>query len=166
MREAHRSFRATRQKRPKIDLKARSKPLGAALALGRFTGRILECLRAGPGTLLDGSWPLLARPGRPKIGFGAAFGRPKPFRARPDAPPKRRWAPEAAQDRLLVNFWVDLGLIFVIFRAILRRFSLKPPATKTQNQNLKKESLDPRRASWLLRCAIVSYCPYVVRNGV
>ena len=104
MREAHRSFRATRQKRPKIDLKARLKSLGAALALGRFTGRVLECLRGGPGTLLDGSWPLLARPGRPKMGFGQHFGIQRPSRARPDASPKRLWTPKMAQDRFFVDF--------------------------------------------------------------
>ena len=77
MREAHRSFIVTRQKRPEIDPRVCSKPLHAALALGRLTGSVLERLLGGPGTLLDGSWPLLALPGRPKIGFGSAFRCPK-----------------------------------------------------------------------------------------
>ena len=39
---------------------------------------------------------------------------------------------------------------------IFRRFSLVPRAAKTRKQNLKKESLDPQRASWLLRGAVAS----------
>ena len=47
---------------------------------------------------------------------------------------------------------------------IFCRFLLEPCATKAQKQNLKKESRDPQRTSWLLRCAIVSYCSHVFRN--
>jgi|OM-RGC.v1.029463298 hypothetical protein len=60
---------ATKQNQPEIVPKARSKPLGAPQALGRLTGRVLECLRGSPRTLVDCSWALLARPERPKIGF-------------------------------------------------------------------------------------------------
>ena len=62
------------------------------------------------------------------------------------------------------RFFGDLGFIFVDFPKILRRSSLKPPATKPQNQNLKKESRDPHRTSWLLRWAVASHCSYVFRD--
>ena len=56
------------------------------------------------------------------------------------------------------------GSIFVDFRRMFRRILLEPPATKAQKRNLKKESRDLHRASWLLRGAIVSYCSHVFRN--
>ena len=37
----------------------------------------MERVRGAPASLLGNSWPLLARPERPQIGFGASFGRPK-----------------------------------------------------------------------------------------
>ena len=77
MRNAHRCFRAAKQKRRKIDPKARSTAPGAPQAIGRRTKRLLERLCGGSKTLLDGSWSLLARPGRPLIGLGATFWRPK-----------------------------------------------------------------------------------------
>ena len=121
MREAHRSFRATRQKRPKIDLKARSKPLGAALALGRLTGRILECLRAGPGTLLDGSWPLLARPGRPKIGFGAAFGCPKAIPSASGRVPETALGAQNGPRSIFRRFGMDFRQFWNEFSSIFVR---------------------------------------------
>ena len=63
------------------------------------------------------------------------------------------------------RFFGDLGLIFVDFPEIFRRSSLKPPATKPQNQNLKKESRDPHQTSWLERCAVASYCSYAFQNA-
>ena len=39
--------------------------------------QLSERLWAALGALFDGFWPLLASRGRPKIGFGAAFGCPK-----------------------------------------------------------------------------------------
>ena len=59
---------------------------------------------------------------------------------------------------------MDFGSIFVDFRKIFRRISLEPPVTKAQNRNLKKESRDPHRASWLLRGAVASYCSHAFRN--
>ena len=76
---------------------------------------LLECLWDALGTLWDGSWPLLARPGRPKIDFGAAYGCPKPSRARPDASPKRPWAPQPTQNRFFIDFseiWASFSWIF------------------------------------------------------
>ena len=164
MREAHRSFRATRQKRPKIDPRARSKPFSAALALGRLTGRVLERLRGGPGTLWDGSWPLLARPGRPKIGFGAAFGCPKAVPSASGRVPEMALGARSGPRSIFRRSGVDFAWIFVDFRTIFRGFSVEPRATKAQKRNLKKESRDPQRTSWLLRCAVASYCSHVFRN--
>ena len=164
MREAHRSFRATRQKRQKIDPRARSKPLGAPLALERLTGKVLERLRGGPGTLLDGSWPLLARLGRPKIGFGAAFGHPKAIPSASGHVPETALGTQNGPRSIFRRFGFDLGWIFIDFRSIFRRFSLEPRATKAQKQNLKKESRDPQRTSWLLYCAVASSCSHVFRN--
>ena len=42
-----------------------------------WSRRLLERLWGAPGTLMDASWSLLARPGRPLIGLGAALWRPK-----------------------------------------------------------------------------------------
>ena len=84
------------------------------------------------------------------------MGIQKPSRARPDAYPKRLWAPK----RLKIDFSSILGRSGVDFR----RFSLEPRATKAQKQNLKKESRDPQRTSWLLRCAVASYCLHDFRN--
>ena len=139
MREAHQSLRETRQERPKIDPKARSKPLGAPLALERLTGKILERLRGGPGTLLDGSWPLLARLGRPKIGFGAAFGHPKAIPSASGRIPETALGTQNGPRSIFRRFGVDLGWIFVDFRTIVRRFSLEPCATKAKKRNLKKD---------------------------
>ena len=166
MREAHQCCRATRQKRPKIDPRARSKPLSAPLARERLTGRVLERLRGGPGMLLDGSWPLLARPRRPKIGLGAALGRPKIVWSASGRLSETALSARTGPRSIFHRFLEAGGFIFVDFRMNFRRFSFAPPATKPQNQNLKKESRDPHRASWCLRCAVASYCPYVFRNGL
>ena len=105
------------------------------------------------------SWP--AR-GVPRSALGRHLGAQRPSRACPDACPTRPGATTTAQDR----YFVDLGCMFVDFRTIFRRFSFEPLATKAQIQNLKKESRDPHRTSWLLRWAVASYCSYVFRNGL
>ena len=46
-------------------------------ALGERSVAPCVRLEANPETLLDASWPLVARPGWPKIGCGANFGRPR-----------------------------------------------------------------------------------------
>ena len=50
-------------------------------ALGGFK---LERLWSDPGTLLNGSWPLLARPGRLQIGLELHLSVQKPSRVHPD----------------------------------------------------------------------------------
>ena len=97
-------------------------------------------------------------------------------------------APRAPQDRLWGGIWVpksrpkrirtrpcnglgrpnrskiDFSSIWGPFGVDFRRFSLELCATKAQKQNLKKESCDPQRTSWPLRCALASYCSHVFRN--
>ena len=126
--------------------------------------RLLERLWGALATLLDSSWPLLVRRGRPKISFGAAFWHPK---AVPSASGR---VPEAAPGAQNGSRWVfrrsgvDLGWIFVHVRMICCRFSLEPHATKARKQHLKEESRDPQRTSWLLRRAVALYCSHLFRN--
>ena len=87
-------------------------------ALGHCSGAVRERLRAGPGTLLNASWPLLARPGRPKTALGQHLGVRKTSRAHPDTCPKRPWAPKTAKDRCFIDF----GSILVDFSSIFERF--------------------------------------------
>ena len=73
----------------------------------------------------------------------------------------------SAQNRPRSNlhrFFLDFASIFVDFRKICRGISFEPPVTKAQNRNLKKESRDPARASWLLRGAVAYYCSHFLRN--
>ena len=83
VREAHQSFRTTRRKRPKINRKTRSKPLGAPQAFGRPTGEVLDVFgvaRAGFWTAPGRSW--LAR-GRLWDGIWVSKSRPDRVRTRP-----------------------------------------------------------------------------------
>ena len=127
-------------------------------ASGAFLGRLEG--------ILGRYWPLLGRPGRSQIGLGATLGRPKAV------PSASRRVPETAlgaQTSPRSNFrrcLFDLGFIFVDCGTSFRRFLLKPAAAKTQNRNLKEESRDPHRASWLLGCAVAPNCPSVSRNGL
>ena len=126
-----------------------------------------ESLRAfsgGPGKLLDISWPLLARPGRPKIGFEAAFGRSKTVPSASGRVPETVLGAQNGSTPILRRFWIGLGWIFVEIRTIFRRFALEPRATKTRKQDLKKEPRDPQRTSWLLRCGRASYCSHIFPN--
>ena len=159
--------------RPTIDQKSIRKRFRLRLATRtalraswELSRRLLERLWGGPGTLLDGSWLLLARPGRPKIGLGAALGHPKIVSSASGRLSETALSARTGPRSIFHRFLEDVGFIFVDFRMNFRRFSLAPPATKPQNQNLKKESRDPHRASWCLRCAVASYCPYVFRNGL
>ena len=116
---------------------------------------------------------------------GEAFGRLLAALGSPGAPQDRLWAgiwasksrPERVWTRLrnglgarnssrsiFRRFGVGLGWIFVEFWTIFRRFTLEPRATKAQKQNLKKESRDPQRTSWFLRCGLALYCSHVFRS--
>ena len=119
----HRSLRARTPKQRKIVLRACSTVLDAPNALGHRSGAVRERLRSGPRTLLDVSWPLLARPGSLKIGLWVAFGRPQAV------PSASRRVPEtalSAQNRpraIFRRFLDDLARFFVDFRSIFRRIS-------------------------------------------
>ena len=80
-------------------------------------------------------------------------GVPSASRARPAASPKRPGGPKTNFSTIFVGFWT-----------IFRQFTLEPRATKAQKQNLKKESRDPQRTSWFLRCGLALYCSHVFRS--
>ena len=104
---AHRSIRATEQKRRKIAPQACSTALDAPIALGRRFGTVRGRLGTRSGALLDRLRPLWTRPGRLKIAPRAVFGRPELV------PSASRRVPEtalSAQNRPRSNFrrfWLD-----------------------------------------------------------
>ena len=108
-------------------------------------------------------FPLRAS-GRPKIVPEAVSGRPGRVPSASRRVPKTTVSAQNCPRSILHRFCTDFGFVFCDFRAIFHRFSLEPPATKAQNRNLKKESHDPYPMSWLVRCAVVSYCSHVFRN--
>ena len=67
----------------------------------------LERLRGSPGTLLDGSWPLLARPGCPKIGLEAAFGCPMAVPSASGRVPETASGSQNASRSIFRRFSVD-----------------------------------------------------------
>ena len=82
-----------------------------------------ESLRAftgGPGKLLDISWLFLARPRRPKIGFGAAFERSKNVPGTSGRVPDTALGAQSGSRTIFRRFWVGLGWIFVDIRTIFR----------------------------------------------
>ena len=113
---------------------------------------------------MAGSQVLLARPGRSKISPAAFFWRsgsvPRASRCVSETALGAQNCPRS----ILHRFFMDFACMFMDFRKIFRRISLEPPVTKAQNRNLKKESRDPHRASWLLRGAVASYCSHAFRN--
>ena len=138
----------------KVALKTRSErsPRGSWSVSGAAWdafGRLLATLGppgASPDRAWGASWTSTSRPERVRPRPGNDFG-----------PPNQ---PNIDFSSIFPGFW----LRFIDFQAIFRRFSFEPPATKQQNQNLKKESRDPHHTSWLLRCALASYCSHVFRN--
>ena len=69
--------------------------------------KLLERLWAALGTLLDGSWPLLARLGRPKIGFGFAFVCPKTVPSASGRVPEAALGAQNGLRSIFRRFWVD-----------------------------------------------------------
>ena len=96
--------------------------LDALNALGHCSGAVRERLRDGPRTLLDVSWPLLARPGRLKIGLWAAFGRPQAVPSASGCVPETALSAQNGPRSTFRRFLVDLARIFEDFRSIFRRF--------------------------------------------
>ena len=99
--------------------------LDAPNALGHCSGAVRERLRGGPGTLLDVSWPLLARPGRLKIGLWAAFGRPQTVPSASGRVPETVLSAQNGPRSIFHKFWFDLARFFVDFGPIFRRFSVR-----------------------------------------
>ena len=126
--------------------------------------RLLECPWGAWATRLVGSWPLLARPGWPKIGFGTPLGRAKAVPSASGRVPEADLGAPNGPNSIFHRFGLDFDWIFIDFRPIFRRFSSEPRASKTRKQNLKKKSRDPQRTSWLLRCAVASCCSRIFRN--
>ena len=128
--------------------------LDAPNAVGHSSGAVRGRLRSGPGTLLDVSWPLLARPGRLKIGLWAAFGRPQ------TVPSASRRVPEtasSAQNRpraIFQRFFDDLARFFVDFRSIFDRFCIDfSPSVRT----FWALCLLLLSASFLCSCALLTF---------
>ena len=94
--------------------------LDAPNARGHCSDAVWERPQGGRGTVLDVSWPLLARLGRLKIGLWAPFGRPRAVPSASGRVPERPWAPKTARDRFFHRFLVDLAWIFIDFRPSFR----------------------------------------------
>ena len=105
--------------------------------------------------LLDGSWPLLARPGRPKIALGPALARPG------RVPNASRRVPETALDAqnqpfvdfssILARFFVVFVRCFVDFRRKLVLICRFPDASfaRAQSPELVPQKL-PRRLHFVV----------------
>ena len=119
MREAHRSLCAKMQKRSKIVPRACSTVFGAPNALGQHSVVVWDRLGTGPGTFLDGSWALLARRGRPRIGPGVAFCRPGPFLSASWRVPETALSAQNRPRPNFQRFFIDLDRFFIDLRSIL-----------------------------------------------
>ena len=106
--------------------------------------KLLERLWGGPGALLDGSWALLARLGRPQVGLGPSFGCPQAVANASGSVPKTILDAQDASRSIVRRCWDDLAWISDDFRPNFRRFSVEPLATKPQNRRLEGKSCDPR----------------------
>ena len=109
-----------------------------------------------PARLLDGSWPLLARPGRPKIGFGAAFGRPKAVPSGSGRVSETAWALETAQDR----FFVDFGSVWGGFSSSFGRFFVDLRSSRVRRRHKSRISKKSRviLSARLGSCVVDSLC--------
>ena len=108
------------QYRCKIAPQARSMVFDAPNALGRCSGAFRERLEGGPGTLLDVSWPLLARPGRLKISLWATFVRPQGVPSASGRVPETVMSTQSGPTLNFCRFLIDLAKIFIDFSSIFR----------------------------------------------
>ena len=112
-----------------------------------------------PGSALGASWKSSgSAPDRPKIVWERFRNVPAASLEYPESP---QVAPEVPGS-IFHRCFIDLGSIFDQFCV---DFCPRCPATQTQNQTLQKDSCDPRRMSWLLRCAVASSYSYVFLNN-
>ena len=84
----------------------------ASRASSELSRRVLERLWSVPGMLLGGSWPLVGRPGRPPIGFGVAFWRPKASPSVSGRVPETALGAQNGPGSIFRGFWVILGSIW------------------------------------------------------
>ena len=90
--------------------------LDAPNALRHCSEAVRERLRGDPGTLLDVSWPLLARSGRRPLGDIW------PSASRPERVPKKVLSAQNGPTSIFRRFLIDLAKIFVDFRPIFHGF--------------------------------------------
>ena len=86
-------------------------------AFREWPHELSERLWAALWTLLDGFWPFLARPGRPKIGFEAAFGCPNAVPSASGRVPATALGAQNGPTSIFHQFGVHFGWIFVDFRS-------------------------------------------------
>ena len=120
---AHQSSRATKRGGRKIAQSSLCEPFGKLVRQGRaknsfraVSERLLERLWGSPGTLLDGSWPLLTRPGRPQIGLGAPFGRPQAVLSASGRVPETTLGLRTSPTSIFHRFFPDFGFASSIFK--------------------------------------------------
>ena len=140
---AHQSCRATRRGRRKMAQNSLREPFGKLVCQCRadnpfrtLSESLLERLWGGPGTLLDGSWALLARLGRPKIGLGASCGCPKTVPSASGRIPEKTLGAQTGPRSIFLRFGMDFRRFSKDFSSIFARAA----CDEGTKQNLKKES--------------------------
>ena len=91
---------------------ARPTVLVASHALRHRSGRARGRLGTGPGSLLDVSRPLLARPGRPEIALGPALARPGRVRNASRRAPGTVVDAQNQPRPIFHPFFIDFGSVF------------------------------------------------------
>ena len=98
-----------------------------------WSQKLLERLWGALGTFLDGSWPLLARPWRPKIAFGVAFGCPKAISSASGRVPETTSAARNGPRSIFLRFGMDFHRFSKDFSLIFVRAAYDE-GTKTESQ--------------------------------
>ena len=112
------------QKRAQIVPQPCSTGLDAANTLRHGSWAPRERLETGPGTLGNGSRPLLARLGSPPISPGAAFGRPRAVRSASRHVLETALSVPNGPKANFRRFFIDFGRFSIDFRSIFRPRSL------------------------------------------
>ena len=120
---AHRSFCATKQKRQKLGLRACSTPFNAAIVLRCRFGSLGGRPRTGQGSPLDAHGVHLLRPGHPKSGLGATFGRPVGGQGTSRHVPETALGAQNGPRANFRRFFGDFGGFFIDNCKICQQFS-------------------------------------------
>ena len=135
-------FGATAQQ-PKIDqksieagLKERSASRSGLESVPGRSGGASKAFLGRLEAILGRSWPLLARPGRPQIGLGAALERPKAIPGASGCVPEAALGAQTCAKSIFYRFSVDFAFIFVDFRTFFSSISTEG----TCDENTKSES--------------------------